>query len=198
MAQRAAFVAKLSHELRTPLTAILGYAGMIEGEVIGPVGQPRYREYAASVAQAGQRLLDLVNQILHLSRLEAGRMEVAEATVDLVDMLRREISVVQPMARDNQTTLALNLPSSFPGLRADPRLLRQMILNLLSNAVRFTIRGAVLVSLARRDDGGIDLRVVDNGVGMAPEIVARAGNPISAARSCRQAANPAPASAWRW
>ncbi|BBK39278.1 hypothetical protein STAQ_43560 [Allostella sp. ATCC 35155] len=176
-AQRAAFVAKLSHELRTPLTAILGYAGMIEGEVVGPVGADRYRGYAASIVQAGQRLLDLVNQILQLSRLEAGRMEVSDSTVDLVDLLRREITVVEPTARDNGTLLALDLPRDFPRLRADPRLVRQMLLNLLTNAVRFTRQGAVAVSLTQRADGGIDVRIADNGVGMTSAVLARAGEP---------------------
>ena len=180
-AQRAAFIAKLSHELRTPLTAILGYAGMIEGEVIGPLGPRRYREYAASIVQAGQRLLDFIDQILHLSRLEAGRMDMAETAIDLVDTLRREITVVEPLARDNRTILALQLPSGFPALRGDPRLVRQMILTLLSNAVRLTQRGTVSVSLGRRGDGGIDLRVADNGAGMTPELLARAGDPYLAA-----------------
>ncbi len=175
--QRASFVAKLSHELRTPLTAILGYAGMIEGEVMGPVGEARYREYAASIVRGGQRLLDLVNQILHLSRLEAGRVEMSETAIDLVDALRREITVVEPVARENRTLLTLDLPRDFPRLRGDLRLVRQMILNLLSNAARFTQRGTVSVSLARRADGGIDLRVADTGVGMSPDVLARAGDP---------------------
>lgn len=176
-AQRVSFIAKLSHELRTPLTAILGYAGMIEGEVVGPAGPERYREYGSAIVQAGQRLLDLVNQILQLSRIEAGRMEVAEGAIDLVDTLRREITVVEPAARDNRTLLALDLPRAFPRLRGDVRLVRQMILNLLSNAVRFTRRGTVSVSLAQRADGGIDLSIVDDGAGMAPDILARAGDP---------------------
>lgn len=176
-AQRAAFVAKLSHELRTPLTAILGYAEMIENEAIGPVGQARYREYAASISQAGRRLLDLVDRILALSRLEAGRMEMSEAPIDLVDVLRREITVVEPVARQNQTLLALDLPGEFPALLGDARLVRQMVLNLLSNAVRFTQRGTVVVSLRRRQDSGIDLHVADNGIGMTPDVLARAGDP---------------------
>lgn len=176
-AERAAFVAKLSHELRTPLTAILGYAGMIEGEVMGPAGPERYREYAAAIVQAGQRLLDLVNQVLQLSRLEAGRMEIADAPIDLVDLLRREITVAGPAARDNHTLLALDLPSDFPELRGDVRLVRQMVLNLLTNAVRVTQRGTVWIALVQRSDGGIDLRVADDGPGLDAAMLERVGDP---------------------
>ena len=176
-AQRSAFVAKLSHEVRTPLTAILGYAEMIENEVMGPIGEERYREYAVSISQAGRRLLDLVDRILALTRLEAGRMEVSESAIDLVDTLRREITMAEPAARENRTLLALDLPGEFPALRGDPRLVRQMVLNLLSNAVRFTQRGVVAVSLRRRPDGGIDVHVADNGSGMTADVLARAGDP---------------------
>lgn len=172
---QASYVAKLSHELRTPLTAIVGYGEMIEKEMLGPVGPGRYREYAGVIVQSGRRLLALVDKILELSRLEAGRVEMVETTVDLADLLRREISVVEATARENGTLLALNLPGRFPALRGDPRLVRQMVLNLLSNATRFTVHGTVTVSLHRRPAGGIDLVVADDGVGMAPEVLARVG-----------------------
>lgn len=174
-AARAAYVAKLSHELRTPLSAVLGYAEMIEKELLGPVGLERYREYAGLIARSGRRMLELVDKILELSRLEAGRVEMMESSIDLIDLLRREISIVEMSARQSGTLLAVNIPGRFPALRGDPRLVRQMLTNLLSNATRHTSRGSVTLSLRRRADGGIDVVVSDTGVGMPPEVLARVG-----------------------
>ena len=177
VAARARFVARLSHDLRTPLSAVLGYAELIETEVMGPLGSPKYQEYAALIRQSGRQLLQLVEGLLEVSRTEARRGEMREEPVDLADLLRSEIAGVEPQARANRTQVGLVLPDGFPQLAADPRMLRQMVLSLVSNAIRHTADGIVTVSLHERADGGIDVAVADNGSGMAPEVLARLGEP---------------------
>ena len=174
---RLAFLDHLSRELRTPLGSVLGYAELIEGEVLGPIGSDKYREYGALIRHAGQLLLSLIDDVLDSARAGPVGLEMREAPVDLVDLLRRELTVVEPLARENQTSIFLDLPDHLPRLSADPRMVRQMVLNLLSNAVKFTVRNTVTVSLRRRSDGGIDLIVADRGAGMPPEVLARVGEP---------------------
>ncbi len=174
---RARFVAKLSHDLRTPLSAVLGYAELIESEVMGPLGSPRYQQYAALIRQSGQRLLGLIEELLEASRNEARRVEMSEVPIDLPALLGGELPAIEALSRANRTQVSLGMPSGFPGLRADPRMVRQMALALVSNAVRHTIDGIVTIHLRQRDDQGIDIEVKDTGVGMAPELLARVGEP---------------------
>ncbi|MGE0725011.1 MAG: ATP-binding protein [Alphaproteobacteria bacterium] len=174
---RRAYLDLLSRELRTPLGAVLGYAELIEGEVLGPIGSDKYREYAALIRHAGQLLLALIDDVLDGGQAGPGALEMRAGPVDLVDLLRRELTVVEPMARQNQTAIFLDLPDRLPRIQADPRMVRQMVLNLLSNAVKFTVQKTVTVTLRRRADGGIDLVVADRGTGMPPEALARVGEP---------------------
>src|SRR5690606_32516717 len=120
-AAQARFVARLSHDLRTPLSAVLGYAELIESEVLGPLGSPKYQEYAALIRQSGRQLLGLVEGLLEMSRTQARRGEMREEPVDLGELLRAEIAGFEQPARDNGTQLALVLPSGLPHLRSDPR-----------------------------------------------------------------------------
>ncbi|MCC7271969.1 MAG: PAS-domain containing protein [Alphaproteobacteria bacterium] len=174
---RIAFVAGLGHELRTPLAAVQGYAEMIEHEVLGPLETPKYRECAALIHHSGRHLLDLVLELPERGADGPRRPGIREETIDLAELMRRQATMVQPLAREKATQLVLNMPEHPPRLRGDARMVRQMLLNLLSNAVRFTERGSVTVTLRRREDGGIDLDVSDTGVGMAPDVVARLGEP---------------------
>jgi signal transduction histidine kinase len=176
-AARASFLAKLSHELRTPLGAVLGYAEMIERQVQGPLAAPRYAEYAAAIQQSGKRLLDLISSVLHLSRLEAGRAEMKEEPTDLAEVLPRELAAIETRARENATILGLDLVEGLPRLVTDPRMIRQIVASLLSNAVRYAPRATVTIAATVRPDGGIDLSIADTGVGMAPETLARVGEP---------------------
>ena len=176
-AARASFLAKLSHELRTPLGAVLGYAEMIERQVQGPLSVPRYGDYAAAIQQSGRRLLDLISSVLSLSRLEAGRAEMKEEAIDLAELLRRELAAVAERARENRTVLGLDVVDRLPRLHADPRMVRQIVASLLSNAVRHAPDATATVTAVVRHDDGIDLCVADTGVGMAPEILARVGEP---------------------
>ncbi|BBK44825.1 hypothetical protein STVA_48450 [Allostella vacuolata] len=176
-AARARFVGRLSQDLRTPLSAVLGYAELIEAEVMGPLGSPKYQEYAALIRQSGRRLLDLVEGLLEMSRTEARRGEMQEQAVDLPALLRAEGVAIQGQARANHTQVALILPGGFPALRGDPRMVRQMVQALMSNAVRHTVDGVVTASLRQADDGAIDIEVRDDGVGMTAEVVTRLGEP---------------------
>lgn len=176
-AARARFVARLSHELRTPLSAVLGYAELIESEVMGPLGSPKYQEYAALIRQSGRQLLQLVEGLLEMSRTQPRGTEMRDEAVDLAALLRSEIAGFETAARANRTQLGLVLPKGFPGLSADPRMLRQMVQALVANAIRHTADGVVTVALRMRADGGIDIVVRDTGSGMTPDVLARLGEP---------------------
>ncbi|MCC7271971.1 MAG: PAS-domain containing protein [Alphaproteobacteria bacterium] len=176
-ASRARFVARLSRELRAPLSAVLGYAEMIEGEYAGPVGTPKYREYASLVLQAGRRLLDLVESLAEYGRDDGEHHAMHEETVDLVGLLRREMVAMEGPARQSRIQLVLDLMETSPALHGDERMVRQMVVNLLSNAVRFAADGIVTLSLRLDAAGGIAIQVRDTGVGMAAEVLARAGEP---------------------
>lgn len=175
-AVRASFIARLSHDFRTPLTAVLGYAEMIEQEVQGPLATPKYREYAALIQYSGQHLLDLVADLVKSEPEESGST-IRETVIDIPALLRREVMVIAPLAQANGSQLVMHLAGAVR-LHGDSRLVRQMVLNLLSNAVRFCDRGMVSVSVEIRDDRGLDIVVTDTGVGMSAEVVARLGEPF--------------------
>lgn len=181
-ASRARFVGRLSHDLRTPLSAVLGYAELIESEALGPLGSPKYQEYAALVHQAGRQLLHLVEGLLEMSRTQTGAGEMREEPVDLGALLRGEIVDFEAAARAGGTQLSVVVPDGVPAVVADPRMVRQMVQALIANAVRHTPDGVVNLALALRGDGGVDVIVADSGSGMAPEVVARLGEPYFQAR----------------
>jgi signal transduction histidine kinase len=184
---KSRFIAVLGHELRTPLNAIIGFADLMNAGTHGPLGAPRYETYTADIAEAGRHLLSMVNDLLDLSKIQAGRMPVDEASIDLARRLRVDAALVDQKARANDSALEVSVPADLPALRADQRMVRQMVLNLLSNAAKFTRSGSIRVSASRRDDGGIDIVVADTGIGMAPDTLARLGEPFF------QAARGAPA-----
>ncbi|BBK34192.1 signal transduction histidine kinase [Stella humosa] len=176
-AARARFVASLSHDLRTPLSAVLGYAELIETEVMGPLGSSKYHEYAALIRQSGSQLLQLVEGLLEMSRSEAGRGELAAEPVDLSALLRAEVLAIEAQARTGRSQLVLVLPDIVPLLLADPRMVRQMIQALAGNAIRHTPDGAVTISVRQRADGGLDIAVSDTGAGIPPDVLSRLGTP---------------------
>ncbi|BBK34190.1 signal transduction histidine kinase [Stella humosa] len=175
-AVRDRFVRRLSHEFRTPLSAVLGYSEMVEGEVLGSLETPKYREYAALIRHSGEHLLDLVSGLA--DAVEEVAPTLRDEDIDVGRMLAREVTVVAPMAQAAGIQLAANLDDDLPQLRADARMVRQMLLNLLSNGVRFSTKGAVTASARLRPDGGISLVVADQGAGMAPAVLARLGEPF--------------------
>jgi signal transduction histidine kinase len=163
---KSQFLASMSHELRTPLNAIIGFSGMISNEILGPIGNRRYLEYAETIGSSGNHLLSLINEILDLSSLNAGALRLREEVVDLAAVTHEAVRMVANQALGAGVTVVAKLPPLLPRVVADRRRLRQVILNLLSNAVKFTpADGSVLIAAAVTDRG-VSLSVTDTGIGI--------------------------------
>jgi signal transduction histidine kinase len=162
------FLANMSHELRTPLNAILGFSELLQLEMLGPIGA-KYAEYAGDIHRSGEHLLALVNDVLDLSKLEAGKLALNESDVNVASLATECLRLMASRAESGKLTLGTACTPDLAPLRADARSLRQLLLNLLSNAVKFTPEGgSVSLGAATRRDGGIDLWVTDTGIGMLP------------------------------
>jgi signal transduction histidine kinase len=176
---KSQFLANMSHELRTPLNAIIGFAEVIEREFFGPVGIPQYASYAADIHRSGQHLLSLINDILDLSKVEAGRFEIVEQDFPLSETIEEAKRLLEIRAQKAELTLTSQIAPDIARLYADRKLISQTLLNLLSNAVKFTPAGGQIEVLARRDAAGdLLLSVRDSGIGMAPEEIPRAFEPF--------------------
>ncbi len=164
------FMANMSHELRTPLNAIIGFADIIRAELLGSIGAPRYREYASDIGDSARHLLSIINDILDVSKIEAGKLELHEDSVDLDAVMDDVLRLVQERTEMAGVSLFRDFAGEVPGLHADQRKIKQILLNLISNAIKFTPAGGT-VTLSRRlaPDGGIVISVADTGIGIAPE-----------------------------
>ena len=172
---KSEFLANMSHELRTPLNAILGFSEVIRDQAFGPVGSVKYREYARDIHESGQHLLDLINDILDLSKIESGTSELFEDMVDVPKTIASINRLVQPRSEVAEVEIRLELQEDLPFLRADVRSLKQILVNLLTNAIKFShAGGAVTLRVSCEADNGFLFQVIDTGVGMAPEDVPRA------------------------
>jgi PAS domain S-box-containing protein len=166
-ALKSAFLAKVSHEIRTPLNAILGFAEVMIEERFGPIGNPRYKDYIGDIHASGALVMSLVNDLLDLSKIEAGKMDFAFASIDVNRVVSECVSIMQPQASREQVDTKLSLSPALPNILADERALRQIILNLLSNAVKFNRPGGqVIVSTLLADSGSVVVRIRDTGLGM--------------------------------
>ena len=165
-AAKSAFLANMSHELRTPLNAIIGYSEMLDEE-LGEIGETGMAADARKIRSAGKHLLALINDILDLSKIEAGKMELYLETTDLQEVLEDVVVTIRPMMDQNGNTLVRDDQGGWPLIRADRLKLRQSLLNLLSNASKFTKGGTVRLGVAVAD-GRLVLTVADNGIGMTP------------------------------
>ncbi|NFV81740.1 ATP-binding protein [Magnetospirillum aberrantis] len=168
------FLAAMSHELRTPLNAIIGFSDTMVSGVFGEVENPRYREYVRDIYNSGQHLLSLINDILDLSKIEAGAMEVDRHPLDLGPVVERALSMTRDSALANGLRLSVRLPDDLPPVAADERRLLQVLLNLLSNAVKFTPEGGSVTLSATIEDNMVALRVRDTGIGITAEDIPRA------------------------
>ena len=167
---KSAFLAGMSHELRTPLNAIIGFSEIIEQERLGPLGVAKYSDYAKDVREAGQHLLDLINDVLDLSKIEAGKAELNEEEVEVREVADRALRMMRGAAKAGGLELRSDIPRDLPRLYADGRKLLQILTNLLSNAIKFTPSGGrVVVAAGRSPDGGFVFEVSDTGIGMAAE-----------------------------
>jgi two-component system cell cycle sensor histidine kinase PleC len=181
---KSQFLTNMSHELRTPLNAVLGFSEIIRDQSLGPAATDNYRDYANDIHLAGEQLLRIVNDVLDISKLEAGKLELHEGEVDLRTIIQAAVNLINQSAFEVGVALAIALPPELPQLMADELRVKQMLLNLLSNAVKFSNRGGIVtVGGALRADGCLAVWVSDTGIGMSETDIATAMQPF------RQVAN---------
>ncbi|HEV7255547.1 MAG TPA: HAMP domain-containing sensor histidine kinase [Mesorhizobium sp.] len=188
---KSRFLASMSHELRTPLNAILGFSEVMAGEVLGPIHNPTYREYARDIHQSGQHLLDLINEILDLSRIEAGRYQLHEEPVVLTAVVEDCCRMFEIKARNKDLKIAPEFERGLPRLFADARAVRQIVLNLLSNAVKFAPTGSeIAVRVGWTAGGGQYVSIKDRGPGIPadeiPVVLSAFGQGSIAIKSAEQ------------
>ncbi len=169
------FLANMSHELRTPLNAIIGFSEMIENGFLGPVGNHKYLEYARNIGQSGQHLLGIINDILEVSKIEAGSTDLQEQELNVDTTIDDVLLIIGPRAEEGELEIEIRIAKDVPVLRADERRLKQILLNLLSNAIKFTPAGGTIrVGASVDTKGGVRIRVADSGIGIAQRDIPRA------------------------
>jgi two-component system cell cycle sensor histidine kinase PleC len=179
---KSKFLANMSHELRTPLNAIIGFSEIMESGMFGPLGAEKYNEYCTDIRSSGQYLLDVINDILDMAKIEAGRMRLDIEELDLHSLMAEALRVVSARAQDKQLELVAKISPEL-GLRADRRAVKQIMLNLLSNAVKFTAVGGRITVRGRVADGCIVFVIADTGIGIDKEALARLGRPFEQVES---------------
>lgn len=169
------FLANMSHELRTPLNAVIGFSEIMESELLGPLGSSQYKSYASDIHESAQHLLTLINDILDVAKIEAGAHELRDEVVDPRDVIGAVQRLVAERAKRGDQALEISLPDNLPRLRADERKLKQVLLNLMSNAIKFTPeKGVIELSARLEEDGSFVFQVSDTGIGIAEEDIPRA------------------------
>ena len=180
---KSKFLANMSHELRTPLNAIIGFSEIMESGMFGPLGAEKYHEYCSDIRSSGQYLLDVINDILDMSKIEAGRIRLDFEELDARRAARR--SHARRVGARRRTSSSSWSPKISPdlALRADRRALKQIVLNLLSNAVKFTPDGGRVTVRGRAADDCIVLAIADTGIGIAKDALAKLGRPFEQVES---------------
>ena len=185
--QKTDFLARISHEIRTPLNAIIGFSELMVDEKFGPVANDRYRDYLRDINRSGNHVLDLVNDLLDISKIEAGQQEMDYEAVSLNDTLAETVAMMQPQANRERVIIRSSFASRLPEIVADRRSIRQIALNILSNAVRYTQAGGqVIVSTAYETSGDIVMRVRDTGIGMSHAEIEQALKPFKQINSLKR------------
>jgi protein-histidine pros-kinase len=174
---KSEFLARMSHELRTPLNAIIGFSELIRDAMIAPI-DARYREYGGDIHNAGKHLLNIVNDILDIAKIEDGRLELREEVISIAESIEACRRVVAVMAEAASVTLIADAAQSLPRIRCDQIRFRQVLLNLMSNAVKFTPAGGEVRVSAATGPEGVIITVTDTGIGMKPEEIAIALEPF--------------------
>ncbi|MET1026233.1 MAG: ATP-binding protein [Dongiaceae bacterium] len=174
------FLANMSHELRTPLNAILGFADVMQAELFGPLGSARYKEYTVDIRRSGQHLLALINDVLDMSRIEAGRADLDLSVQDLIPITQASIAMVRTTAESKAIVIRQHFPQTRMDARCDSRAVTQMLLNLLSNAIKFSPLGSeIVVTVQKTDDGGSEIIVEDPGPGITEAMLPHLFEPFS-------------------
>ncbi len=161
------FLTNTSHELRTPLNAIIGFADIIKSEMLGPLGHEQYKEYADDISTSGQHLLNLINDLLDMAKIEAGKLDLKKEPVDIGAIVNECMRMVREKAATGGLQLHCEMPDPAPDVRADRLKVKQVILNLMSNAIKFTERGGSVTVSVHELDSGTEVKVADTGVGIA-------------------------------
>lgn len=177
---KSEFLANISHELRTPLNAVIGFSEVIRDEMLGPHAEPRYRDYAEDIHRSGSHLLEIINDILDLSKVEAGRLDVCAEPFDVPEIATQAVRILHDKAKSSGIILSQQyLPDSFQ-LELDRRLFKQILINLLSNAIKFTPSGGrVAITISRLSDpAGCKLQIADTGIGMSHAEIREAMKPF--------------------
>lgn len=175
---KSEFLANMSHELRTPLNAINGFSEIMAGEMFGPLGDARYKGYAADILKSGQHLLSLINDILDMAKIEAGKLTLHYETVSLKEVVDDAARLMRGRIQEAGLNLLIDA-ADLPEIDADYRGLKQVVLNLISNAVKFTPEGGdIVVALSREDDDRVRVAVTDTGIGIAAEDLGRLARPF--------------------
>jgi cell cycle sensor histidine kinase DivJ len=172
------FLANMSHELRTPLNSIMGFSEILNRELFGSLGEGRYRDYAHLIHESGEHLLNVVNDILDISKIETGKFKILKEPVDVSTLVKSCCDVMRHTAEQKQLALMLEVAPCLPALSADNRACKQMLLNVISNAIKFTNPGGSVRVSARALNGAVELAVTDNGVGIAAAELPKLGNPF--------------------
>ncbi len=177
--QKSEFLARVSHEIRTPLNAIIGFSDVMIEERFGPIDNDRYRGYLRDINRSGVHVLDLINDLLDISKIEAGKMELTYEAVDLNQLVSETVALLQPQANAERIIIRTSLSRAVPRVVADARSIRQIILNLVSNAIKFTpANGQVIVSTVYEGNGEVVMRVRDTGRGMSEREIEHAMKPF--------------------
>lgn len=177
---KSEFLANMSHELRTPLNAILGFSEILENEMFGPLGVPQYKDYVNDIKESGSHLLGLINEILDVSKAEAGKLELREGQTDIVRIIQDTVRIMRERAREDEIKVDIIAKTDIPRLHADERRLKQIILNLISNAIKFTNSGgSVTIEISLLDTGGLVVKVQDTGIGIRAEDIPKTLQPFT-------------------
>lgn len=179
---KSEFLSTMSHELRTPLNAVIGFSEVIAEQMFGSVGSPKYIEYANDIQASGRHLLDMINDILDISRIEAGQLDLADEPVVLTDVVAQAMNIMEERARRANVRITTILSPGLPCMHGDRRAMTQILLNLLSNAIKFTPDGgSVEIVAARNNQGGVNVSVTDTGVGIPAKDIQTLMQPFSQA-----------------
>jgi cell cycle sensor histidine kinase DivJ len=183
------FLANMSHELRTPLNAVIGFSEILNRELFGAIGEARYRDYARLIHESGEHLLNVVNDILDMSKIEAGKFKIVKEPFYVASLVKSCCELMRHTAEQRSLSLIMEVAPGIPELPADKRACKQMLINLISNAIKFTDPGGWVRVSARRVDGSVEFSVADNGIGIAEADLPKLGKPFVQAnnsydRSC--------------